>query len=153
MDGLHFCNFLPNIWVCYIQNNTKPNNCEITLRKFCKIHSIKEVIRLDNDIDYWLKSRFYSTNIRQQIIQNEISKLIKYYKLKNNLIYNNYNNSKGTLIISNKNFEIVSGLLINFLIYDAQMNKQNAYMTLQSIFINPISFSEEMKRLILLYNN
>ena len=133
MNGLHFSNFLPNIWVGYVIKNKPATNCEITLKKFCKIHSIKKVIRLDSEVDYWLKSRSYASNIKQQVMQNEIAKLTKYYKNKNRLLYDNYFDSIGTLIISNHNLEITTGLLINFLIHYSGQEKQKAYVSLQSI--------------------
>lgn len=152
MDGLHFSTFLPGIWVCYIQSHKKATNCEITLKKFCKIHSIKNVIRLDKDVNYWLQSRNYEPQIKQQIISNEIKKLTLYYKDKTTLIYNNYFNNTNTLIISNKNIEITAGLLLNFLTSKSKQSLDNAIMSLKSIFIEPIYLSEEMKRLISLYN-
>ena len=143
---------MPNIWVAYLINNSKTNECSSLLNKFSKIYNIKDIIRLDTDVNYWLKSSNYINNIKLVVLNDEISKLIKYYKCKNDVIKNNYYNNIETLIISNSNFEITIGLLINFRMKFCNVTIKEAYNILQYNINKPIKLSEEMKRLIIIYN-
>ena len=149
MDNLCFYNFLPNIWISYINSNSNnTNNYVQILKQFSKLHNIKQIIRLDTDIIYWLNSRNYNNAIKNTILKNEIQKLINYYNQTIKLIYHNYFNNITTLIISNKNLEILIGLLYCYLNKYSDMTGNNILSALQSIFNIHIKISHEMKLLL-----
>lgn len=151
MDNLYFYNFLPNIWISYINSASNTNNTNDyvnILKQFSKLHNIKQIIRLDTDIIYWLNSRNYNNAIKNTILKNEMQKLINYYNETIKLIYQNYFNNVATLIISNKNLEILIGLLYCYLNKYSDMTGNNILSALQSIFNIHIKISHEMKLLL-----
>lgn len=136
--------FLPNIWVCNLDELTQ-NNIN-NLKKTNKILEIKEAIKIYNDINYWHYSRKYNLSIRKQILNKEINDLKEYYKKTCKLIENNFINQISTIIIS-KNIDLLFGLMIFFNIYISKLDPNNSLKSVQTKLPVQIIISAEMKLL------
>lgn len=150
-NSIEFINIFPNIWICYLINKSDMKEITSNLKKFCLQKNIKNVIRIDKDIDYWNKSNTYIAEIRTQMIRDAISRLSSYYHKKIGEIYNLYKNNTETLIISNHQLEICVALFILFFKKYGDMDPKQSLTGLQSKFNIPLQITEEMKLLIHTY--
>ncbi len=145
---------LPNIWIGFYNNINKETTDynKKRIQQFCNCHSISELIRIDKDTQYWKKSDKFINDIKKNMINHEISILTQYFIKISNKINKNYKNNKNTLILSNSNLEIITGLFIIFNQKYSALQYQKSIDVIQLLLGTQISLSENMKQLIRLYN-
>ena len=145
---------LPNIWIGFYNNVNKETTDynKKKIQQFCNCHSISELIRIDKDTQYWKKSDKFINDIKKNMINHEISILTQYFIKISNKINKNYKNNKNTLILSNSNLEIITGLFIIFNQKYSALQYQKSIDVIQLLLGTQIILSENMKQLIRLYN-
>ena len=153
-SNLKFICMLPNIWIGFYNNINKETTDynKKRIQQFCNCHSISELIRIDKDTHYWKKSDKFINDIKKNMINHEISILTQYFIKIINKINKNYKNNKNTLILSNSNLEIITGLFIIFNQKYSALQYQKSIDVIQLLLGTQISLSENMKQLIRLYN-
>tara|TARA_B100000902_G_scaffold399319_1_gene469590 strand:+ start:1939 stop:2418 length:480 start_codon:yes stop_codon:yes gene_type:complete len=153
-SNLKFICMLPNIWIGFYNNINKETTDynKKRIQQFCNCHSISELIRIDKDTQYWKKSDKFINDIKKNMINHEISILTQYFIKISNKINKNYKNNKNTLILSNSNLEIITGLFIIFNQKYSALQYQKSIDVIQLLLGTQISLSENMKQLIRLYN-
>ena len=116
-NNLKFICLLPNIWIGFYNNINKDTTTynKKRIQQFCNCHNISELIRIDKDTQYWRKSDKFINDIKKNMINHEISNLTQYFIKISNKIIKNYKNNKNTLILSNNNLEIITGLFIIYI--------------------------------------
>ena len=146
-NEIYFTNIIPTVWIAYLTGSA---NMQIhtQLKKFCDQKSIKKVIRIDKDIDYWHKSRDYINEIKQNLLKHEIDLLYTYCQDKSTILHNNYLNGVETLIISDRRLELISCLVITFLKKYADMTPQQSFSAIQTKLFHPVELSEEMQYML-----
>lgn len=149
-NDIYFTNIIPSVWLGYIIGTP---NIEIStkLSKFCVLKKIKNIVRLDKDIDYWHKSRDYINEIKNQMLKNEIERLTKYYLLKSEDLHKTYYNNTEILILIDNRLELAVGLFLIFFKKYADMDIKQSFTAIQSKIFHSVSISEEMKYLIGIY--
>lgn len=151
---VHFITIFPNIWVTYFEISPIHTDADITgistsIKKFCIERGISKMIRCDKDINYWNQSGKYIAEIKTQMMNDEITMLIKYYQTKIAEIHGNYMKHIPTLIISHSQVEIVISLLVMFMKKYCDMNVQNAIKIVQEkMCVHGVAFSDSMIRLL-----
>lgn len=156
---VHFITIFPNIWFTYfelspIHTNEDVISISTNIKKFCGDKGITKLIRCDKDVNYWNQSGKYITDIKTQMMNDEITMLNKYYQTKITEIYDNYMKNIPTMIISHAQLEISIGLLISFMKKYADININTSIKLVQEkLCVHGITFSDSMIRLLQLANS
>tara|TARA_Y100000389_G_C17444132_1_gene510509 strand:+ start:1490 stop:1966 length:477 start_codon:yes stop_codon:yes gene_type:complete len=153
-NNLKFICLLPNIWIGFYNNINKDTTIynKKRIQQFCNCHNISELIRIDKDTQYWRKSDKFINDIKKNMINHEISNLTQYFIKTSNKIIKNYKNNKNTLILSNNNLEIITGLFIIFNHKYIRLDYLKSINMFQLLLGTNIILSENMKQLIRIYN-
>ena len=86
------------------------------------------------------------------MMNHEISMLTQYFIKISGKINKNYKNNKNTLMLSNNNLEIITGLFIIFNQKYVRLDYQKSLHAFQLLLGTQIILSENIKQLIRLYN-
>lgn len=157
---LHIINVLPNVWMSYISGISSITTNDIAtisanLKHFCEQKEIHKMIRLDKDLGFWNNiEKSYNQEIKNQMIQDEIKMLYKYYNTKIDEIYNSYLSNIPIIIISSStSLELSIGLLSIFMKKYGELTITQAIQSVNTKICAPIQFSQNMSRLFQMVSN
>lgn len=145
-----YCNeIIPNVWWIYSDKFEQLTEDEINyINKLTNHHKIEKIIKIDNYCEFWNKSSKFIIDIKKQLEMHEISMMKSLLNKLYNLIYDNYINSRPTLLFSNKYNEVAYMAWI-YIFNKITENQYNLIMESLNIKIKTkIMMTEKEKRFL-----
>ena len=150
---LYIIQLLPNIWWAYTSTigNTISADDKQALTEFSQYNQIKQSISIDNHLEFWNRSDQYVIDIKKQLEIHEFQQMKLFMDKLTQLIYNNYNDNKATLILSIKNNDVGLGLWVYYFNRYAEIGLDHCLSSIQAKMPFPVMISENLRKYLLIY--
>ena len=149
---IYIIQLLPNIWWAY---SSTIGNISVedkqALIEFSQYNQIKQSISIDGHLEFWNRSDQYVIDVKKQLEIHEFQQMKLFMDKLTGLIYNNYNDSKSTLILSNKNNDVGLGLWVYFFNRYAEIGVEHCLSSIQAKMPFPVMISDNLRKYLLIY--
>ena len=150
---LYIIQLMPNIWWAYtstIGNNISVDDKQVLL-EFSQYNQIKQSISIDGHLEFWNRSDQYVIDVKKQLEIHEFQQMKLFMDKLTQLIYNNYNDNKATLILSIKNNDVGLGLWVYYFNRYAEIGLDHCLSSIQAKMPFPVMIGENLRKYLLIY--